>query len=138
MILRIINFWKDLLECESETSLLEAFGGWINPESFGGKEEELIDLLLKTLQKTNGVLRETYHLLGNMEKLIGYKNLDLLECMNLIVNSGQEHLFFISHDKELLEKILNQIQKIGAEEGLKVLEIRESLVEKGYDNFGNN
>ena len=135
---RILDFWTLLLERkDTNIKLLESFGGWVNPQRFKGYELELINLLLKILNRTDGVLQNSYRLIENLKDLIDFDNIKLLDCLHLLVGSIQDQFILLSRDQVTLEKMLNDLQKLGREEALKVIEIKETLVDKGFDRFGD-
>lgn len=134
---RILDFWALLLKRKDiDIKLLESLGGWVSPQGFKGRELELINLLLETLNRTNGVLQGSYRLVEKLKDFIGFDNIKLLECLHLLVGSIQDQFILLPRDQATLEKMLSDLQKSGKEEALKVLEIRETLVEKGFDKFG--
>lgn len=103
---KIFNLWEILLDSVSDKEVLSAFSFWINFKSNIYKDEErIVDIIVKTIKKSDGALEWEYNLMKSLVYLsekYPEKTFEIINCYlrgNYINNTGQfKYSFYIDDD----------------------------------------
>jgi hypothetical protein len=127
---KIKNLWKESLEVENLT-YGKSFGWWLN-STFFADDDWMLEMFIKTLEKTNGVIDPDFKVLRTLADLSKDHPEKCLTALLLMVNGKDKEKTYYFRDQEVLEIIENGEAKNEQALNETAEKIRNELVKYGF------
>ncbi|MBN1971903.1 MAG: hypothetical protein JW870_21280 [Candidatus Delongbacteria bacterium] len=133
-IVRIKQIWETVLEKCKDAEIFENFGWWIKKDYYKDNEW-LLEMLNKTLDKSNGYIDPDFRVLEQLNLLVIDYPLLTAQALDKMVKSTKKEKTYYFRDKEV-GLIIEQLESQSIEEVNKLVkDIRETLVGYGYIQY---
>ncbi|MCA9381924.1 hypothetical protein KC660_00775 [Candidatus Dojkabacteria bacterium] len=131
---RIKKIWQMVLDNCNDPEIFENFGWWIKKDYYGDNEW-LLDMLLKTLEKSGGNIDPDFRVLEQLSLLAPEFPLLVAKILDRMVKSVKKEKTYYFRDKEV-SSIIEQLELEDNDDvNTFVKDIRETLVEYGYPQY---
>lgn len=130
VIKKIKSLWEETLNVEDLT-YGKPFGWWLS-SSFFDDDAWMLDMFIKTLEKTNGVIDPDFKVLRTLADLSKIHPAKCLAALLLMVNGKDKEKTYYFRDQEVTEIIENAEAKSEQELNETAEKIRNELVKYGF------
>lgn len=132
---QLLELWENCLNQIDLEYFGSSFGWWVNTTFFKDKIPKIVDLLVKTVAKTNGKISPDFKILASLVELAEYFPTEISVVLKTMIEGKDEEKSFYFRDKEI-EETLGIIEKSTNAEAKKNADaIRNYLVSLGYVNY---
>jgi len=131
---RLKLFWETKLNEYTSTEELKGFGWWIDEGFFD--DEWMLEMLLKTLEKSKGIIDPDYRVLKTLNKLSNKYPILISECLLRMVKARYQDKFSaITREKSVLQIVKTLRSSDSIEVKKLVSKISDQMLRLGNDDF---
>lgn len=131
---RIKRIWDTVLKKCSDNEIFENFGFWIKKDYYGDNQW-LLEMLNKTLDKSDGYIDPDFKVLEQLNLLVGESSILVAKALDKMVKSTKKEKTYYFRDKEV-GLIIEQLEGENITEVNNLTkDIRETLVGYGYTQY---
>lgn len=133
-IVRIKQIWETVLEKCKDAEIFENFGWWIKKDYYKDNKW-LLEMLNKTLDKSNGYIDPDFRVLEQLNLLVIDYPLLVAQALDKMVRSTKKEKTYYFRDKEV-GLIIEQLEGKGNDDvNTLTKDIRDTLVGYGYTQY---
>jgi hypothetical protein len=152
---RLMDFWSKRVEESDTVEELTEFGWWVRTDYFD--DNWMLEILLKTLEKTKGIIDYNYKVLETLDVLAEAHSLLVAQCLVLIVKAKYQDRFLQmsreasvktiterlylhgdSQVRNLIQQVVDQMLRLGNNDFRMYATSANSLLNDSDVNEANN